>query len=54
VRDVVCDASIVLKCFDDEDDQEVEEGRKLLAADRAGLLTITTQLSLVIPTRPAL
>lgn len=39
VTAVVCDASIVLKWFHDEGEQEVEEARKLLAAHRAGLLT---------------
>ncbi len=34
--DVICDASIVLKWFHDEGEQEVEEARTLLAAHRAG------------------
>jgi predicted nucleic acid-binding protein len=39
VTDVVCDASVILKWFHDEGEQEVEESRKLLAAHRAGELT---------------
>ncbi len=39
VTDVVCDASVVLKWFHDEGEQEVEEARRLLAAHRAGQLT---------------
>ncbi|MGH3104509.1 MAG: type II toxin-antitoxin system VapC family toxin [Gaiellaceae bacterium] len=39
MTDVVCDASIVLKWFHDEGEQEVEEARRLLAAHRSGQLT---------------
>ena len=39
VTDVVCDASVVLKWFHHEGEQEVEEARTLLAAHQAGLLT---------------
>ena len=39
VTDVVCDASIVLKWFHDEGEQDVDEARVLLSAHQAGLIT---------------
>ncbi|MGH7904679.1 MAG: type II toxin-antitoxin system VapC family toxin [Candidatus Dormibacteraceae bacterium] len=39
MTDVICDASVVLKWFHDEGEQEVEEARRLLASHRKGMLT---------------
>lgn len=39
VTDVVCDASIVLKWFQDEGEKDGGEARVLLSAHQAGLLT---------------
>ena len=36
---ILCDASIVLKWFHEQDEPEVEEARELLAAHREGTLT---------------